>query len=589
MYEYMNITCIRKGLLLTALFFLAGFSFCLRVEAADLDNIETLMDKARNNGEIRIIVTMDTPELPDRASMSAQAFDSLLASAVSVAQTAVIDTLPPETIISEPRRFTYTAQFAVTVTADGLTTLYENPNVIGIGEDIPEPPLLDQSVPHIFSSHATSSYSGNGWTVAILDTGVDKAHSFLSGKVVSEACYSTNDPFYTSSSVCPGGVSSSTATDSGLPCDASINGCNHGTHVGGIAAGDGTSFDGVARDAGLIAIQVFSRFSAAYCGSPTPCVMSWRSDQISALNRVYALRSTYNISSINMSLGGGYYTSACDTDPRKSIIDTLKSAGIATVIASGNDGYLNGVGAPGCISTAVTIGATNDTVDQRAGFSNSGPQLDLYAPGVNINSSVPGGGYASWNGTSMATPHVAGAWAVLKQRFPAYTVDQIENAFDGSGVTVTQGSISRQRIDITEALGETPSTGLRLTTVEPCRIVDTRNAGGMITAGSTRAFLVSGSDSDIQDQGGTGNCGISSTSGAVVLNITSNQAGNNGYLTVYPYNSSQPNASIVNYTPGLTIANATTTPICQPSCLYDITVYSAQDSHVIIDVMGYFE
>lgn len=207
-----------------------------------------------------------------------------------------------------------------------------------------------------------------------------------------------------------------------------------------------------------------------------------------------------------MSLGGGNNTAACDTDSRKAIIDTLKSVGIATVIASGNDGYNNAVGAPGCISTAITVGATNDTVDERAWFSNNGPQLDFYAPGVGINSSVPGGGYASWAGTSMATPHVAGAWAVMKQRFPAYTVDEVEAAFDNSGVTVTYNSISRQRIDVTEALDEPgpgPS-GLHYNSIDPCRIVNTKNAGGMLAAGETRSFYVWGEDADIQSQGGDG-------------------------------------------------------------------------------------
>lgn len=581
--------CI-SGVVLYALCLIAGFVFSQQAMAAASGSFDTLLEKARNSGDVRVIVTLNTSAMPDRASLAPLEFDRQLTSSVSAVQERVINALPMKSAITPPRRYPYTPQFAVTVTFEGLNSLINNPDVVSVDEDIPEPPTLDLSVPHIFPSHGTSSYSGIGWNVVILDTGVDKSHTFLTGKVVSEACYSTNDPLYTSTSVCPDGVTSSTDSGSGVPCLPSIAGCSHGTHVAGIAAGDGASFDGVARDANLIAMQVFSKFtSVAYCGNSAPCALTWRSDQISALNRVYALRTTYDIASINMSLGGGKFTTACDSDPRKPIIDLLRSEGIATVIASGNDSYTNAVGAPGCISTAVTVGATNNTQDTRAWFSNNSSQLDLYAPGVNINSALPGGGFASWNGTSMAAPHVAGGWAVMMQRFPSHTVDQIENLFKTTGVTVTSYSISRQRIDITEALGESVSSGSRLHTIEPCRLADTRVAGGKITAMETRSFLVWGSDSDIQSQGGTGDCGIPATVRSVVINVTSNQPESAGRFSVFPYNSPQPNASFINYATALTIANASTIPVCSPLCSFDLNVYSSSASHVIIDAVGWME
>ncbi|MDW7773243.1 MAG: S8 family serine peptidase [Desulfobulbaceae bacterium] len=550
---------------------------------------QALHKKAEISGQVRVIVTVTPPRLPGRALMAPRRFDRLLTDSAHAAQSRVIDTLRPDAVVEGPRRFPFTAQFLVTVTAEGFETLAANPDVIAINEDVPDKPFLDQSVPHIFASHDTSLYSGSGWTVAVLDSGVDKKHPFLAGKVVAEACYSTTNSIATS--VCPGGVSSSTAPDSGLPCPQWVYGCDHGTHVAGIAAGSGDTFDGVARNAELIAVQVFSRFDRTLdCGSaPIPCAMTYTSDQIMGLQQVYALRTTYAIASVNMSLGGGYYTAYCDWDSRKETIDLLKDAGIATVIASGNDSHTNGVSAPGCISTAITVGATNDTVDTRAWFSNSGPQLDLYAPGVSIYSSVPDEGYASWGGTSMAAPHVAGAWALLKEKYPTETVDEIETRFDDSGVTVSSDGISRQRIDIDEALGEAIGSGLGFISVAPCRIVDTRLSDGMVTAGTARGFKVYGSDTDIREQGGTGDCGISWTSRAVMLNITSTGASDNGYLSVYPYNSSLPENSTLNVASGQTVANATLSRICQPSCLQDIAVYSSTNSHVVIDVMGYME
>src|SRR6185437_4490804 len=105
---------------------------------------------------------------------------------------------------------------------------------------------------------------------------------FLSGKVVAEACYSTTLTAEGTASLCPGGAPATTATDSGLPCSPSIDGCYHGTHVAGIAAGRGSSFSGVAKDATIIAIQVFSEDVT----SSPPGTTSYESDIIAGLEEV---------------------------------------------------------------------------------------------------------------------------------------------------------------------------------------------------------------------------------------------------------------------------------------------------------------
>ena len=280
-------------------------------------------------------------------------------------------------------------------------------------------------------------YTGAGQAIAILDTGVDKTHPFFTtggNKVVSEACYSSNVSGQ-SSTVCPGGVEESTAEGSGIDCTAAaagytgaISNCRHGTHVAGIAAGnDGGADIGVAKDADIIAIQVFSLFPNSNAA------LTWTSDQIKGLERVYELRNTHSIAAVNMSLGGGQYFSPCDSDARKAIIDTLAAAGIATVIAAGNNGYTDSVCAPGCISSAITVGATEDD-DDVASFSNIASFVDLLAPGVGIRSSTPGGSTANYSGTSMATPHVAGAWALMKQQMPTASVDDIRARLRETGI-----------------------------------------------------------------------------------------------------------------------------------------------------------
>jgi subtilisin family serine protease len=340
------------------------------------------------------------------------------------------------------KRFDSVPYVAVKVNTEGLEALRLSSDVIDIHEDEIVSLTLAESTPLVGAQAAWSNgFTGIGKTVAILDTGMDKTHSFLSGKVVSEACFSTNNPTSGVSSLCPGGVTDSTSVDSGVNCTG-LAGCDHGTHVAGIAAGRGSSFSGVARDANLISIQVFSRFdNSSDCGGTGPCIRSFTSDLMKGLERVYALRNTYSIASVNMSLGGGRFTSNCDTNPLKGVIDQLRSAGIATVIASGNGGFSDAISSPACISSAVSVGATGDggriSGNSIASYSNSAPFLNLLAPGDFITSSVPGGGFAIFSGTSMATPHVAGAWAALSQKFPTASVTEILNLLTNTGVKLS--------------------------------------------------------------------------------------------------------------------------------------------------------
>jgi len=408
------------------------------------------LSRARTQGTVRVIVGLDTtlrsggPESPPAGRP-----------AIASAQAAVLARLT-SVRSGRMRRFEYIPYLALEVDERDLQTLATQPEVRSIVLDAVFEPLLAQSTPLIGAVAAwNAGYTGAGWTIAILDSGVDKTHSFLAGKVVSEACYSTTFEGF-STSMCQGGASASTGPNAAIPC--TLPECSHGTHVAGIAAGKGTSFSGVAKDATIIAIQVFSE--STQCGArPAPCAVSFESDVIAGLERVYALRNTFNIAAANLSLGGGSFSSPCDGEATKAIVDRLRDVRIATVAASGNDGFTAAISSPACISTAVSVGSTTDgssgsPADEVSYFTNSSQYLTLLAPGQTITSSVPGGGFADFDGTSMAAPHVSGAWAVLKSRRPAATVTEIVNVLTSTGVSIFDpgNGLTKRRIRVDAAI-----------------------------------------------------------------------------------------------------------------------------------------
>ncbi len=408
--------------------------------------------KAQAEGTVRIIVQLDVPTRPEGTLASPLAV-STQRQAITAGQAAVLADLTG-TNHRVARQFATIPFLALEVGPDALAALEQSSTVVGVTEDGLAAPSLAESVPLVEADQAwAAGFDGTGWSVAVLDTGVDGVHPFLAGKVVEEACFSGN-------SNCPDGSTTQIGPGAGVPCDYAPNGCRHGTHVAGIAAGQGDSFSGVAKGAGVIAIQVFSRFTGANCAGAgeDPCALSFTSDQIAALEHVLNLSATGQIASANMSLGGGrFFTqAACDAanSAQKAAIDNLRPVGIATAIASGNNGFTDSMSAPGCISTAVSIGSTTKT-DEVSVFSNAAPfGPSLLAPGSSINSSVPGGGFAVFNGTSMATPHVAGAWAILKQNSPTATVDTVLSALRTTGLPVFDpgNGLTYPRIRIFQAL-----------------------------------------------------------------------------------------------------------------------------------------
>lgn len=416
---------------------------------AQTADAERLLARAAQQGQLRVIVRLTTGFTPEGLLSGGRAADQRRA--LSDAQNALLGRLGP---VPSLTRFESIPYLAMTLRPQQLRRLLADGQVAEIHEDIPVPPALRQSTGFINAkrlwnqTYRGRKVRGQGQVVAVLDTGVHLDHRAFNNAIVNQACRSSNVPNQ-STSLCPGQRPRVNGGRSGRNCPGRIRGCDHGTHVAGIAMGNAGAVKGVAPATRLISIQVFSQFdSASSCGGTAPCALSWSSDQMAALERVYALRNRYRIAAVNMSLGGGFHTSACNSHPLKPIIDNLRAARIATIIAAGNNGFDGAISSPACIGSAIAVGSTERTSNTVSWFSNHSRLVKLMAPGSGIEAPVLGNRFGVKSGTSMAAPHVAGAWALLKSARPNASVPDVLRALRQSGARVVRGGIAKRRINV---------------------------------------------------------------------------------------------------------------------------------------------
>lgn len=299
---------------------------------------------------------------------------------------------------------------------------------------------LDRSTSQIGADKAwESGYDGTGVKIAVLDTGVDKTHDDLKTQVVAEKNFSRSP-------------------------DA-VDRVGHGTHVASIAAGTGAksggTYKGVAPGAKVISGKVLDDEGF---GSDSDIIagMEWAAAEGADV--------------VNLSLGS---PDGPDVDPLEETVDRLTAEkGVLFAVAAGNDGRFgaSSLSSPGSADAALTVGAV-DKDDVLASFSGSGPRAgdgavkpDVTAPGVDIAAAAapgslidtdpdtphPAPGYLQIDGTSMATPHVAGAAALLKQKNPGWKSAELKGALSGSATpgTATVFQQGTGRVQVDKALGQ---------------------------------------------------------------------------------------------------------------------------------------
>ncbi|PTL37487.1 S8 family peptidase [Alkalicoccus saliphilus] len=290
------------------------------------------------------------------------------------------------------REYDYMDVLHVTLPEPAVNGLENNPNIAFIEENIEVqtaqtvPWGIDRlEAPSIHSSGLT----GSGVSVAVLDTGIEASHSDLNVQGGESFVSGEPDPYSDSN--------------------------GHGTHVAGTVGALDNSHGvlGVAPAADLYAVKVLG----AEGGGTLDGIIA---------GIEWSIASDMDV--INMSLGTPTHSQAMETASNNAA-----DAGILVIAAAGNDGTnwfgSNTINYPARYDSVMAVGAL-DSNDNRASFSSVGNELEVMAPGADINSTYPGNSYASLNGTSMAAPHAAGAAALMMDNNPSLSSEDVRSTLN---------------------------------------------------------------------------------------------------------------------------------------------------------------
>src|SRR3989339_189971 len=370
-------------------------------------------------------------------------------------------------------------EISLSLSIHDLELLEKNNNVDYIWFDKPLHAFLQTSVPYVNATNTWNvqisgfNITGTNETICILDTGVDFTHPALNGKNLTCVIDCFEKACVENCSV--------------------LDDHGHGTHVAGIA-GASTYINGVAVGANLIGVKVLN-----FQGSGTS------TDLNRGIDWCIANKNTYNISVISMSLGDcSNHTTYCNSDPSASHIDNATSNNISVIVAAGNgnSGGCTGItvtigpSAPACVESAVAVGTVNDA--NSAISYQRGPLFELFAPGININSTKANGGFESLSGTSMSTPHVAGVFALFKQFLrltnQTKTNNEIKAVINNTGHLLDDTSGSGYNfsiVDIYSAIYSLDNVAPNVTLISPSNSLISINLNQTFVCNVTDEFLLS--------------------------------------------------------------------------------------------------
>ncbi len=424
-----------------------------------------------DNETLRVVIDIKEPEKEEGFIFKKLKSDEEILQEKQDIKDTIINQVGEEDI-----RHIFDNQVAAEITKSDLENLKQNPNIEAVRIDKPIVAFLTDSVPLINATVTWplqfngTNLTGIGETICIIDTGVNFSHPDLRNKNL------------TCNIDCVG----KDCVENCLVNDDN----GHGTHVAGIAGANGT-IKGVAIGSKIIGMKVLDSTGSG-SGSDLEAGINW------CINNA----NTYNISVISMSLGtpcrysngtltGWCYSSYCDNVPVESstaiIIDNAVSKNISVIIATGNDANTTQISSPACVKNATAVGATDKNDNIATSYSNRNNITDLMAPGSSIYSTMipnPGGtilsacgsgtSYCALSGTSMATPHVAGAFAIVREFFRLQntrvpTPQEIQNALNltGKGIYDSSTGLNFSRIDIHSAILYLDTTAPNVTLSTP--------------------------------------------------------------------------------------------------------------------------
>lgn len=367
----------------------------------------------------------------------------------------ILSTLLPSEFALE-RRFRSVPAVGGIVHTSGVLRLIEHPMVRRIDLEMGGRALLAEAVPLVGLDRLRSvGLTGEGVTVAVIDSGLDTDHPDLADDLVAERCFCTAG----GAGCCPDGSTGQTGPGS------AEDDYGHGSHVAGVVTSSGALAPiGGAPDAEIVAVKVLESDGGFCCSADIVGALDW------------IINQQPSVDVVNMSLGTfALFPGDCDTATAytmawASAIDTLRANGVPTFAAAGNESSGSEMPAPACLSGTLSVGAVWDddvgpqsssgcfdpstSADQVTCFSNSNSHTDLFAAGAPMVSAWLNGQTATVNGTSQASPLAAACAAVLLEAEPGLTPAQLESRLKSSpiGVVDATNGLRFPRVDCHFAL-----------------------------------------------------------------------------------------------------------------------------------------